>query len=460
MVHLMENKEQFECISPNTGKTFDKWTQTSVAEFNDSLKRLYNKSFGELSPTSSRAEVLRMLSDAIEEGREELETIIVAEVGKTRAEAHAEVDYAKSFLIYMANLLLSSSFKEKIENGRSVHTVPLGLGLLITPYNDPLAGITRKLANCIGSGAGAIIKPPELGIKTASKLEELVGLKKLDHLICFLRTRNRDIIKELMHSKEVGAISFTGSTEVGKILSVNAGSALKRFIGELGGINPFIIFSDANVQKAVEDLVVRKTKAAGQACSAQNILFVEKNIANDVIGMIEQEFSKIKALPTDRYEHSIMGPIRTKTALENLHSFENELKQAGAKCLINDNQKYNGEGFLYNPTAYLCEEPNLFMEYEIFAPLLGICIFDDRQDLKQILKNNKQPLVLYAYSQDHAFLHEFITSLNYGSIGLNNTGIQGAQAPTGGFREAGLGREGGMWGLDEFTTTINIKEVL
>ena len=115
---------------------------------------------------------------------------------------------------------------------------------------------------------------------------------------------------------------------------------------------------------------------------------------------------------------------------------------------------------MYNPTAYLCEEPNLFMEYEIFAPLLGICIFDDRQDLKQILKNNKQPLVLYAYSQDHTFLNEFITSLNYGSIGLNNTGIQGAQAPTGGFREAGLGREGGMWGLDEFTTTINIKEVL
>ena len=456
----MEDKEQFECISPNTGKAFDRWTQTSITEFNNSLELLYDKSFAELSPTSSRAEALSMLSDAIEEGREELETLIVSEVGKTKAEANAEVDYAKSFLIYMANLLSSSSFEEKIETGRLVHTVPLGLGLLITPYNDPLAGITRKLANCIGSGAGAIIKPPELGIKTASKLEELVSRKKLDHLICFLRTRNRDIIKELMHSKEVGAISFTGSTEVGKILSVNAGGALKRFIGELGGINPFVIFSDANVQKAVEDLVIRKTKAAGQACSAQNILFVEKNIANDVIGMIEQQFSKIEALPTDRYEHSIMGPIRTKTALENLYSFEKKLKQSGAKCLINDNQKYGGEGFLYNPTAYLCKEPKLFMEYEIFAPLLGICIFDDRHDLKQILKNNKQPLVLYAYSQDHSFLHEFITSLNYGSIGLNNTGIQGAQAPTGGFREAGLGREGGMWGLNEFTTTINIKEVL
>ncbi len=460
MVHLMENKEHFECISPNSGKTFDKWTETSVTQFNDSLERLYDKSFAELSPTSSRTAALRMLSDAIEEGREELETLIIAEVGKTKAEANAEVDYAKSFLIYMANLLSSASFKERIETGRLVHTVPLGLGLLITPYNDPLAGITRKIANCIGSGAGAIIKPPELGIKTASKLEELVGLKKLDHLICFLRTRNRDIIKKLMHSKEVGAISFTGSTKVGKILSENAGSALKRFVGELGGINPFVIFSDANAQKAVEDLVVRKTKAAGQACSAQNILFVEKSIANDVIGMIEQEFSKIEALPTDRYENSIMGPIRTKSALENLYSFEKELKKSGAKCLINDNQKYHGEGFLYNPTAYLCEEPNLFMEYEIFAPLLGICIFEDRQDLKQILKKNKQPLVLYAYSKDQTFLHEFITSLNYGSIGLNNTGIQGAQAPTGGFREAGLGREGGIWGLNEFATTINIKEVL
>ena len=165
----MENKEQFKCISPNTGEAFDTWTQTSVSEFSSALERLNDKSFIELSEASNRASALILLSDAIEKAREEFEGLIVAEVGKTQSEAKAEIDYAKSFLIYMSDLLSSANFKEEIEDGRWINTVPLGLGLLITPYNDPLAGITRKIANCIGSGAGAIIKPPELGIKTASK---------------------------------------------------------------------------------------------------------------------------------------------------------------------------------------------------------------------------------------------------------------------------------------------------
>ena len=166
----MENKEQFKCISPNTGEAFDTWTQTSVSEFSSALERLNDKSFIELSKASNRASALILLSNAIEKAREEFEGLIVAEVGKTQSEAKAEIDYAKSFLIYMSDLLSSANFKEEIEDGRWINTVPLGLGLLITPYNDPLAGITRKIANCIGSGAGAIIKPPELGIKTASKL--------------------------------------------------------------------------------------------------------------------------------------------------------------------------------------------------------------------------------------------------------------------------------------------------
>ena len=114
---------------------------------------------------------------------------------------------------------------------------------------------------------------------------------------------------------------------------------------------------------------------------------------------------------------------------------------------------------MYDPTAYLISEPNLFLEYEIFAPLLGICIFEDREKLRETIRSNKQPLVLYAYSSDQHYLNEFICGLNYGSIGLNDTAIQGAHAPTGGFRQAGLGREGGTWGLSEFTTTINVKEV-
>ena len=453
----MANIKKIDCISPNTGLAFDQWDETELAEFQKALDKVSKSSFLDLSEVSSRRAALLAISDIIEKNRNEFETIIVDEVGKTKAEAVAEVDYSKSFLTYMADLVISESFLQKIDSDRKVHLVSRGLGLLITPFNDPLAGITRKLANCLGAGSGAIVKPPELGIKTASKLEQVLKEEQLDHLVSFFRTQDRDLIKNLIKTDEIGTISFTGSTEVGRVLSTLAGANLKAFVGELGGINPFVIFSDANIEKAVEDLVIRKTKAAGQACSAQNILFVESGVAEQVIGKITEAFADIEALPTNRFENALMGPVRSKKALDDLLSFEKKLIDLDASMVAGTKNKNKTSGYMYNPSAYLVEDPLLFMEYEIFAPLLGIFIFEDRSKIKEIIKQNKQPLVLYAYSEDEIFLEQFIFSLNYGSIGLNDTGIQGAFAPTGGFKNAGLGREGGKWGLNEFTATVNVK---
>ena len=453
----MANSKKIDCISPNTGVAFDQWDETRLSEFQIALDKVSNASFLDLYEVASRRTALLAISDIIEKKRNEFETIIVNEVGKTKAEAVAEVDYSKSFLTYMADLVISESFLQKIDNDRKVRLVPRGLGLLITPFNDPLAGITRKLANCLGSGSGAIVKPPELGIKTASKLEQVIKEEHLDHLVSFFRTKDKDLIKSLIKTDEIGTISFTGSTEVGRVLSTFAGANLKAFVGELGGINPFVIFSDANIEKAVEDLVNRKTKAAGQACSAQNILFVESGVAEQVIGKITEAFSNIEALPTNRVENALMGPVRSKDALNNLLRFETKLINSKASMVAGTKNKNKTSGYMYNPSAYLVDDPLLFMEYEIFAPLLGVFVFEDRSKLKEIIKQNKQPLVLYAYSEDESFLEQFILSLNYGSIGLNDTGIQGAFAPTGGFKNAGLGREGGRWGLNEFTATVNVK---
>ena len=455
----MANHNQIDCISPNTGAPFDKWSQTTPAELQALLDTVHKKSFYELKEASSRSSILLSISNLVEKHREDFEALIVREVGKTQTEAKSEIDYSKSFLTYMADAVSSLELTEQIESNRNVNIVPRGVGLLITPFNDPLAGITRKIANCIGSGAGAIIKPPELGIKTATKFEDILKQDKLDHILSFLRTDDKNLIQQLMAADEIGTISFTGSTEVGILLSTNAGRNLKPFVGELGGINPFVIFSDADVNKAVDDLVVRKIKAAGQACSAQNILFVEKQVADDTIQKIADAFSKIKASATDSVADAKMGPVRTKKALEALYTFEEKLIKSGAICVAGSENRTKEAGFLYDPAAYLISEPNIFLEYEIFAPLLGICIFEDREKLREIIRSNKQPLALYAYSSDSHYLKEFIYGLNYGSIGLNDTGIQGAHAPTGGFGQAGIGREGGIWGLREFTTTINVKEV-
>ncbi len=454
----MKNEENIECISPNTGTSFDQWSETPVSEVRESLARVSRNSFSDLATVSSRRSVLLEISCLIEANRDEFEKIIINEVGKTRAEAVAEIDYAKSFLTYVAELMKSENFSEKIDKDRKVLTVPRGIGLLITPFNDPLAGITRKLANCLGSGAGAVIKPPELGIKTASKLESIIKARGFGHLATFIRTKDRNLVKKLIDSDEIGTVSFTGSTDVGKILSGYAGASLKPFVGELGGTNPFIIFSDGDVDKAVEDLVIRKTKSAGQACSAQNIVFVERKIASQVIEKIDEAFRNIRALPTNEFGNAKMGPVRSRSAIKNLLNFEKRLANEGAKLVCGLNgDKATRHGYMFNPVAYLSNDPQIFLQHEIFAPLMGIHIFDDRLKLKEIIRNNKQPLVLYAYSSDKEYLAKFTSALNYGSIGLNHTGIQGAFVPTGGFKQAGLGREGGVWGLREFTTTINVK---
>ena len=182
----MKNEEKIDCISPNTGASFDQWSETPISEFRESLARVSRHSFPDLATVSSRRAILLEISHLIEVNRDEFEKIIINEVGKTRAEAVAEIDYSKSFLTYVADLMKSENFLEKIDKERKVLSVPRGVGLLITPFNDPLAGITRKLANCLGSGAGAVIKPPELGIKTASKLESLIKERRFDHLATFI----------------------------------------------------------------------------------------------------------------------------------------------------------------------------------------------------------------------------------------------------------------------------------
>ena len=153
-----------------------------------------------------------------------------------------------------------------------------------------------------------------------------------------------------------------------------------------------------------------------------------------------------------------MGPVRSRSAIRNLLNFEKRLKNEGAKLVCGLNgDKAKSRGYMFNPVSYLSDNPEIFLQHEIFAPLMGIYVFDDRSRLKEIIRKNKQPLVLYTYSSDKEYLAKFTSGLNYGSIGLNHTGIQGAFVPTGGFKQAGLGREGGEWGLREFTTTINVR---
>lgn len=446
---------ELQSVSPNTGLPFAHWHEMDESEIAVRLERLDKASEVLQADSRLRRDVLARCLTALEAADEELRSLTVTEVGKTPQEAAAELPYAASFLQAARDLVDAYPFHSGTGEGRAVTEVPRGLGLLIAPYNDPVAGLTRKLGPCLAAGAGAILKPSGLGVQCALALGRVFSAEGLDDFVLVLPTARHDVIGRLIAEDRVGTVSFTGSTGAGLGLAVRAAEHAKGFVGELGGTNPFVVLADADIDKAVADLVSRKLRAAGQACSAQNIVHVERPLFDEVVARVAEAFSAVAYGPSDAAGVT-MGPVRTANAVDDLARTSVRLGQEGGHRVTGGiSQGAAGAAFLYAPTLYRVLEPGLLAQEEIFGPLLGIAPFDDGESLRTTLSRNRQPLALYVYGRDEERIEHLVSGLRYGSIGVNTTAIQGAHVPTGGFRHAGIGREGGRWGLSEFLTTIN-----
>lgn len=446
---------ELQSISPNTGRPFAAWEELDEAELLARLDRLTRASEALQADLRLRRDVLARCLGALQAANEELLSLAVAEVGKTPQEAAAELPYAASFLQAARDLVDEYPFTTGVGAGRSVTEVPRGLGLLIAPYNDPVAGLTRKLGPCLAAGAGAILKPSGLGVQCALALARALSTEGLDDFVLVLPTARHELTGRLVADDRIGTVSFTGSTRAGLRLAVQAAEHAKGFLGELGGTNPFVILADADLEKAVDDLVSRKLRAAGQACSAQNVVHVERPVFDEVVARVAEAFSAVAYGPSDAAGVT-MGPVRTANAVDHLARASVRLEQEAGQLVTGGiRQCPAGTAFLAAPTLYRVQDGGLLAQEEVFGPLLGIAPFDDGDSLRMTLARNRQPLALYVYGRDDDRIEHLVSGLRYGSIGVNTTAIQGAHVPTGGFGHAGIGREGGRWGLAEFLTTIN-----
>lgn len=447
---------EYASISPNSGHAFAQWSEPEDREIAQALSKLAKGTAALTSDVALRKDVLSRCISALETAQEELVELAIQEVGKTLPEAEGEVPYAESFFETSMQLLQDYPFLTQASDGREIKSVPRGVGLLITPYNDPIAGLTRKIGPCLAAGAGAIVKPSELGVQTALILAQSFKNAGLGDYISFLPLTQSDRIEALMAQPEIGTVSFTGSTEVGLKVATCAAANAKSYVGELGGTNPFVIFEDADLEKAVDDLVTRKIKAAGQACSAQNIVYAEASVAKEVGDRVAAALVAVSYGAAS--ETVTMGPVRTMQSVNRLSKVGERLLASGAKQLCGGIEPVKkGQATIAAPTAYAISDPKLLETQELFGPLLGITPFADRNALRSRLSHNRQPLVLYVYCQDTQAARDFADGLRFGSVGINTTGIQSPDAPTGGFGLAGIGREGGTWGLAEFLTTINFN---
>lgn len=448
---------RYSSLSPNSGQVFAHWNEVEDQQVANALTRLSSGTEALTRDMALRRDVLNRALAALESASEELVSLAIDEVGKIRAEAGGELRYAASFLETSLGFLENYPFVREDDYGREMRAVPRGIGLLITPYNDPIAGLTRKIGPCLAAGAAALVKPSALGMQCALTLARHFSSANLDDYIAFLPMAQPDRIKKVIVAPEIGTVSFTGSTQVGLEVATCAAAHAKAHVGEWGGTNPFVVFTDADLDRAVTDLVTRKTKSAGQACSAQNIVYAEAPIATELYERVSDAMGAVSFGAST--ESVAMGPVRTSISVKRLADTADLLSASGATRLCGGiTDLGEGHPFLAPPTVYRVLDAGLFETHEMFGPMLGIAPFQDRAELRARLARNKQPLVLYLYSADLDMAKRYAEGLRYGSIGINTTGIQSPDAPTGGFGLAGLGREGGPWGLAEFLTTINLKE--
>jgi succinate-semialdehyde dehydrogenase/glutarate-semialdehyde dehydrogenase len=405
-----------------------------------------------------RGEILRRAFDLLQTRADEFALLMTLEMGKPLAEARGEVAYGGEFLRWFSEeaVRISGRYGSNPEGtGRMIVThLPVGPSFLITPWNFPLAMATRKIAPAIAAGCTAIIKPAELTPLTTlyfARLLEDAGLPK--GVINVLTTStSRDISGPIIADPRLRKLSFTGSTSVGQTLLKQASENVLRTSMELGGNAPFVVFEDADLDRAVDGAMLAKFRNIGQACTAANRFIVHSAVADEFATKLT---ARVKALKIGRgTEDGVsIGPLINDGAVDKADSLVQEAIGRGA-TLLTGGHRVAGEGSFYEPTVLTdVVAGSEILREEIFGPVVTIIPFTDEADAVAKANDTEYGLVGYVFTRDLARGQRLIESLQTGMMGLNVGVVSNAAAPFGGVKQSGIGREGGLEGIHEYLET-------
>lgn len=407
---------------------------------------------------SHRADLLRRAHDRLLAERERFAHTIRLEAGKPLTEARAEVDYAAGFLRWFAGEAVRIAGREQAApGGGQRHLVsrwPVGPCLLITPWNFPLAMITRKVGPALAAGCTTVLKPAELTPLTAilfTMLMQDVGLPP--GVLNLITTSRADaVVGTLLSDARLRKLSFTGSTRVGRLLLSGAAANILRTSMELGGNNPFLIFDDADIGQAVDSAVQAKLRNAGQACTAANRFLVQAGIAPAFTARLADRFAAIRP-GRDHEGGDALGSMISEAARRNAHALVQDAQARGAR-LLTGGRIPDGPGHYYPPTVLTgipADAP--ILHREIFGPIAPIQTFTTEHEAVAMANATEYGLAAYACTSDLDRVFRLQAGLQAGMLGINTGIISDPTAPFGGIKQSGLGREGGVEGIDEYLTT-------
>lgn len=407
---------------------------------------------------AERSRLLHRIANRIEDRKEELARLVTREQGKPLAEARGEVQYGADFWRWYAEearRVYGEIIPAPPNKRIAVMYQPTGVTVAITPWNFPSSMVSRKLAPALAAGNTVILKPAEQTPLSAIALFEIFQEVGLPAGVANLVTGNPvEIGSILMHHPDVRHVTFTGSTEVGLLLARQASAQLKRVSLELGGHAPFIVFADADLDQAIQGLLASKLRNMGQACIAANRLLVDERIAQSFYERLADALAKL-TLGNGEEDGVEVGPIIDGESLTKISEQVDEARRDGARVMVGGG-RWSGstEGYFYLPTLVTDVSPQarLFRE-ETFGPIVAATTFTSDDEAIKLANDCQYGLASYIYTRDLNRATKVAEALEFGIVGINDALPMAVQAPFGGRKLSGIGREGGHWGLEEFLET-------
>jgi succinate-semialdehyde dehydrogenase/glutarate-semialdehyde dehydrogenase len=409
-----------------------------------------------------RAAVLRRWFEAIVAAQDDLAQLMTAEQGKPLAETRGEVAYGASFIEWFAEEG-KRAYGDVIPThaaGKRILVIkqPIGVVTAITPWNFPIAMITRKVAPALAAGCTVVIKPPDETPLSALALAELADKAGLPAgaFNVITTTRAADVGLELTQNPLVRKFSFTGSTEVGKLLMAQCATTVKKVSLELGGNAPFIVFEDADLDAAVEGALVSKYRNMGQTCVCANRFLVHEKVYD----AFEQKLAaKVREMKVGNGAEAgvTQGPLITMDAVEKVERLLADAVAAGAKVEVGGHRHALGRTF-FEPTVVSNVTPAMAISREeIFGPVATLTRFADEAEAIRLANDTEYGLAAYFYARDIGRIFRVAEALEYGMVCVNDGLLSTEVAPFGGVKSSGLGREGSKYGLEEY---LEVKYVL
>ena len=453
------DRQRIEVQDPATGEPISTVASASVEDGLEAVAAAHHAFRGWAArPPRERAEILRKAFELMIRDREKLAELMVRENGKTLAEARGEVAYAAEFFRWFSEEAVrnigSVSIAPSGANRILVEHQPIGVSVLVTPWNFPAAMATRKIGPALAAGCTVVLKPasetPLSALAVADLLEQAGVPNGVVNVIP--SRRSSEVVKAMLKDPRVRKLSFTGSTEVGRILLAQAAENVISCSMELGGNAPFIVLADADLDAALEGAMVAKMRNTGQSCVAANRFYAEAPIADTFSSMLARAMGELP-LGSGLDANVKVGPVINDPARQKMLGLVAEAAGHGARVLTGGKAP-NRPGYFVAPTV-LSEVPadeQILME-EIFGPIAPIVTVRDVKEAIEFANRTDRGLASYVYTRDLAKGLAIAEAIESGMVGLNRGFISDPAAPFGGVKQSGLGREGSHDGLLEFLET-------